>query len=284
MSRVRDDSISGSVVILDKVLVVLEEYLSQADRVEIDKLVDGLRTTLESHYSFIVVFHFVNALFNFIEENDKNELESRIILEFIDDYRNSWKDVNERIADLLAKTIRVEDKKILLHSNSSTVQSIFKLWAQDSLEKEVFQTESEPMREGYIQGKLISELGFEVHYIKDSESEKFASTVDVVIFGADAIFENAFLNKSGSAAITSTIINSGGSCFVAADSRKLIGQDQYPGFEVIKKKIDNGSYPFELTLNHQVTKFIFESGVFDPEELGSIQKNVKISNIIKRTL
>jgi len=264
--------------------VVLEEYLSQADKVEIDKLVDGLRTTLESHYSFIVVFHFVNTLFNFIEEKNGNDLESRIILEFIDSYRNSWKDVNERIADLSAKTIREDDKKILLHSNSSTVQSIFKLWAQDGLEKEVFQTESEPMREGYVQGKFISELGFEVHYIKDSESEKFASTIDVVIFGADAIFENAFLNKSGSAAITSAIINSGGSCFVAADSRKLIGQDQYPGFEVIKKKIDNGSYPFELTGNHQVTKFIFESGVFDPEKLGSIQKNVRISDIIKRTL
>lgn len=216
------DNTSGSGDLLTFLTVSIK---SLADRQEADskldarKLLGQLVRIREGKPVFLVLKHFTGALTGFL--GDRSFVKIDALKAFINDYKKEWKDVNERITAHVQQLTSLTGMTILVHSNSSTVCNLF-----DSLEPaasgiRIIQTESRPVLEGRIQGRRLAEMGYPVKVISDASIFMYMQQADMAILGADAVYPSYFINKSGSHSIAVACRESGKSCLVVCDSRKL---------------------------------------------------------------
>ncbi len=152
---------------------------------------------------------------------ERSSLPAADIGGFIDNYQITWNNINELISKNLQQLTDPKDKTILLHSNSSTICGIFKEIAELKHKVRIIQTESRPVMEGRIQASRLAELGFQVTIITDASVNRYMEQADIAILGADAVYPEYFINKSGSHSIALACRDNEKSCLVVCDSRKL---------------------------------------------------------------
>lgn len=179
----------------------------------------NLLNTLKSKFNhFPVVLHFLN----FITPHCRDPQELKTILL---KYEDEWKDINFQIAEKFIERVSVSTKRVLLHSLSSTVLSMFDFFRNKKLKVDIYQTESRPNMEGRLQAKQLAEWGYPVHLITDALAMQYIRSIDMVIIGADAILPTDIINKTGSLGICIAAKHFNKPVYVVSDSRKIT--DQY---------------------------------------------------------
>jgi len=168
---------------------------------------------------FLVLQHFTGEFLQVCLE--RSSLPGTDINNFIDDYMNRWNHVNELITNNLQQLADLSGKTILLHSNSSTVYGLFREIASYNTLIRIIQTESRPVMEGRIQASKLAGQGYRVTLITDACISRYMEQADLAILGADAIYPDFFINKSGSYSIALACREYSKSCLVVCDSRKL---------------------------------------------------------------
>ena len=287
------DNESGSAQILQKTIVACERYL---DRGKAEKVIftDKLNMLFTEHSGMIVLFHFINALFLSLEKTG-NEWSSEA-LNFIRNYKKQWQDPVAEIAANFPEIGELARKTILVHSHSSMISGFFEQLAVRKIFSRIFQTESRPVNEGRLQGQKLSELGCRVNFITDAAAGRFLEEIDLCLLGADAIWDDHFVNKCGSLLHATVCREAGKPVHVLADSRKLMSREKIPEKLYQKMQTENPknkaevwpdapeainirNYYFEHIPLGLVSGFHFENGVYKPQQLKGLLQEQRLSNL-----
>lgn len=290
LDKIRDDHYSGSAEILQQYIDLLRHQYKKGDlRSSIDKnfILRNLEQLRMNHPTYFLVQHFINEATQVIRSG-KTEWDTNLS-NFLKEYELTWKDVNRLIAARTESCFQLIHKTILLHSNSSALKSLFKLNRPDAAKIRIIQTESRPQTEGRIQAKYLADLGYHVTLITDASIALYADIIDMVLLGADAIYKEFFVNKTGSHLIALVSQEHGVPLYVLADSRKIwnkqdhsklsqtISEEPKPGSEIWHNPpegINLENYYFETIPNKWVDLFITESEAINGKEI----RNLKISS------
>lgn len=287
------DNESGSAGILQKTMDVCENYLDQ-DNPEKGLFTDKMNMLFTEHSGMIVLFHFINALFLSLEKAPEDW--NTNALKFIRNYKKQWQDPPVKITGHFPEIRELARKTILVHSNSSMVMGFFEELAARKIFPRVFQTESRPVNEGRMQGRKLLELGFRVNFITDAAIGRFLDEIDLCLLGADAIWDDHFVNKCGSRLYAIAFREAGKPVQVLADSRKILSREKVPEKLYQRMHEENEKSPTEvwpdapedinirnfyfedIPLN-MVSVFHLENGTYEPSQLKSLMKEGRLSNL-----
>jgi translation initiation factor eIF-2B subunit delta len=109
----------------------------------------------------------------------------------------------------------------MLFSNSSSLHGLCEVLAQRKIKLSFIQCLSFPTGEGKNQARKLIELGFEVTFIADAAIPLFMVQTDIAVMGADLIYSDTFLNKTGSFSIALAASYFNKPLYVLSDSRKV---------------------------------------------------------------
>jgi len=211
------DNFSGSGNILSKVQKELLS-LQQEEKFETNIFFKQL-DKLENHFpQFALLFHFLNALRNFLEKEEVTDAQH--LTGFIRQYQSQWENTQQKASENLLNTLPLTDKNILLHSNSSAIHNLFQEMAVRNIFPTVWQTVSSPANEGLKQAEILKNRGFQVHVLHEDVISKFIDHIDLAIFGADLLWDKAFLNKTGTLPLSLVFQHFHKPVYILAESRK----------------------------------------------------------------
>lgn len=217
------DNYSGSAALLDKLIKSIQTYINYQE-IDRDYLQDSLNSITEHFPHLSVINHFLQQFYNLLEdiqpEIGHNEQAGARIESFLSGYISEWKDNMGQAAERMTRLIKFQHKKILLHSNSSSIHVLFEHLAMHNIFPTIYQTMSAPAFEGKIQANALSELGCKIRLIKEVAVKRFIHETDFAITGAETIFNNGYTNKKGSLLIAHACHETSRPLYVICDSRK----------------------------------------------------------------
>ncbi len=229
IDKLLEDNRSGSAALLSKLLDLLEEYHDGKEKYSVQDMKNVLNRLTNGFSGFSIYFHFYRAFNNRLKVLEgyrfRNMEIRKEMLRFLVSYRGKWKNVNDRIAASVIESLDLKNKKILLHSNSSTIKSVFNILYKHDILSDIIQTVSYPVREDRIQAKYLARKSLNVTLITDASIGLHIQAIDYAILGADTIFEKSFINKTGSLPIALACKYFKKNLFVFADSRKKTDQE-----------------------------------------------------------
>lgn len=301
VNNINNDNKSGSISLLNEVIDATEKFYIRNKNENINLvnniLIDQLYKVYKQHSQLTSVFHFINELFKFLDLTITELKSTADVLCFISEYKEVWCSIDKLLYNNLVNIFDIHNKKVLLHSNSSTIQMLFDEFKNNNINVQVFQTVSHPAKEGLLQANYLADNGFDVTLIEDSAIGTSIENVDMIFLGADAVFNEYFVNKTGSKAIAITGKYNAIPVFVFADTRKLFNEkiankeiiskfqkiESQPVDEILdsivtKLKVEN-SY-FEKIPNSLVSRFINEKGVFTGKNISSISNQFAVSKLL----
>jgi translation initiation factor 2B subunit (eIF-2B alpha/beta/delta family) len=285
------DKTSGSNAILEKTIQALISELQRDKNPDLKFIVSELKHLFNHHPNFAVLFHFINSFFPELERNQNTDE----LLKFIADYRVKWSSgLHIACQNMISHEI-FDGKKILLHSNSSAIHLLFHKIRDKKSSVVIYQTLSGPGGEGKVQAEILSKLGFEVKFIHENAAANFMDELDLVIFGADLITEDYFVNKAGTFQLSLLFEHYKKPVYVIADSRKMIPGKQLPeGLkhqllyekekppEELWKNPPENVHPvnfyFEKTPLSLISGFSTEDGIIEPNEIVVKMKQFSVSD------
>lgn len=269
------DNYSGSAAILDKLIKGIQTYINTRD-IDTYYLRESLERVGRSFPDLAVVHHFMQHFFEFLDRLDEHVLpnprmKSRIEF-FVAEYNREWDDSIDFAAEKMARLVQFYGKRILLHSNSSSIHILFKHLAVRKIFPSVYQTMSGPVYEGKIQAGIIADMGCTVHFINEAAIGRFINEIDFAVVGADNVFTDGFTNKIGTYPIALVCKAAEKPLYVICDSRKRSPVDyasrtnamfekEAPEGELWEKApqaIKPVNYYFEFTPQNLVTAYFFE--------------------------
>ncbi|MBK6345920.1 MAG: hypothetical protein IPF68_08245 [Bacteroidales bacterium] len=287
--KIRDlvaDNYSGSAAILDKIIHSIQTYINGR---EIDH--SYLRLNLDKvtgHFpDLAVLHHFMQQLYDLLDqavaEDWSTEKTVSKIGKFINEYNLIWHECIGQAAEKMERLVKFSNKRILLHSNSSSIHVLFEHLATHHIFPSVYQTMSGPVYEGKLQARALSDLGCKVHFINEAAIGRFIHEVDFAVMGADNVFTDGFTNKIGTYPIALVCREAGKPFYVICDSRKrspvdfksrinAIFEPEEPTGELWQnppKAITPVNYYFEFTPKNLVTAYYFEDTWWDSAKEGN---------------
>lgn len=225
--KLYNDNASGSVEILNKTIALLCEELNKNRPSELNELRVKLNNIQTKHPHFLALRHFIKSFNNELEKlYIKKDNIAEQLISFIENYKLKWDSVAEDIGKEILEKLDLDNKKILLHSNSMTVTEVMRYLKDKVRNLGIFQTASAPVNEGRIQAEKLAGVGYKVNYITEASVGKFMDQIDYVFLGADAIFPDKFLNKTGSLQMALTAKYYHKDVFVISDSRKYLSDEE----------------------------------------------------------
>jgi translation initiation factor 2B subunit (eIF-2B alpha/beta/delta family) len=287
LKKFESDNSTGSAELLEKYIELLLYWMEKGElKTPKDKsfLMDQIKRLQDSHKSLFVLLHFsfqAIQLINYSSEDWKPKL-----VNFLSDYRDKWTGVNIRLAMQARSAIDLNQKLILCHSQSSAVREIFDAYQGNRKRVKIIQTESRPVLEGRIQAVNLLKLGYEVKLISDTGYARHLDRINMILLGADAIFRDYFINKSGSYNICLAGKNAGIPVYILADSRKFwfslppehqeiqYNENRKPGEEIWKDPypgVDVENYYFEKIPVSWADGFITEKEILNPSRLQKLK-------------
>lgn len=273
----------------------LEDFFNEEDPLNRSGMDEFITYCLQHLGHFAIVVHFLDQLYrNYLEDTTAFSFDN-----FLRAYRQKW----DRNATLLAKNLRtyqsVGHGRILVHSNSSTITSLFLALSKDNdpSNTTIFQTISHPKKEGLIQGNALQQQGWKVIFIEDAAMGKMLTQSDWIMLGCDVITTTTFVNKIGSMPISAAARLLSIPIYVAGDERKLVNDRNLP--KELEAKLLNeaprdleelalgpGKLGFNSYFEHVplewINGFVMDKGVFSPQELREKALNSSYSDSLMK--
>jgi ribose 1,5-bisphosphate isomerase len=146
---------------------------------------------------------------------------------------------------------------VMTHSASGTVREALVHTPPDR----VVCTVSEPAGEGRPFADDLAAEGLTVEVVKDEDAEHAVGTVDMLLLGADAVFEDGSLvNKTGTSGLAKAAHEAGVPVVVACEIFKLAPYEPR----------DPKAERWDLTPPECIDRFVTEEGAYPPSEIGAL--------------
>jgi translation initiation factor 2B subunit (eIF-2B alpha/beta/delta family) len=251
------DNFSGSGMLLFKTQEILLLMGQSEEEIDTESLMKDLAQLKKQFPLFAVLQHFVNEMEFFIRQRTYIEGEQLVLR--IENYRKQWQHAQQKANEKLLTVLPFEGKNILLHSNSSALQSLFAELAKRKIFPTLWQTVSAPVNEGLLQAKVLKRLGFKVNLFHEVAFSKFARNIDFAIFGADVVTDTFFINKVGTYPLALMMKQENKPVFVLAEIRKRRSSEEVNPKELL---LEMPKSPKEIIENPEgltVHNFYFEA-------------------------
>jgi translation initiation factor 2B subunit (eIF-2B alpha/beta/delta family) len=289
LKKFESDNSTGSAELLEQYIELLWYWLEKGGLGtprEKAFLMDQIKRLQDRHRSLLVFQHFSYQLIAIL--NQSVEDWDRVLLNFLENYRDNWTGVNIRLAMQAKSMLDLHQKLILCHSQSSAVREIFAAYTGNRKKVRVLQTESRPILEGRIQAVNLCDQGYEVKLITDTGYTRHLDRINMILLGADAVFRDYFVNKSGSYNICLAAKNAGIPVYILADSRKFwyslppehrdmqYTENKKPGEEIWKDPhpgIELENFYFEKVPIDWADGFITEQEILKPSQIKKFQND-----------
>ncbi|KAA3614172.1 MAG: hypothetical protein D8M58_18430 [Calditrichaeota bacterium] len=287
ISEIRNDNRSGSFTLTMNTLKLFKKYLNEKKKSNTDaetvfEEMQIAAKNLIKHQSNMVLLRKANnsliSYFKRLLKSDKNPAELfSALVEKIELLEEEYQNNIDVIASSGAKLI-TNFNKILTYSNSTVATDILKKADSQKRKFEVFCLKSDPPGEGVELAKNLNELGIKTTIVTDSQAGVIMNDMNLVIIGADRLYEKGFVNKSGTLAVCLLAKHFNIPVYLAVETTKILKETErsikdierdtkevYTGDESIS--VVNSYYEkIPLTLVHKV---ISEQGVFETPEFSS---------------
>jgi len=280
---IKDDSFSGSFEISQNALYVLLDFIKNNKTNNGEKLVEECnalgKEIIKSQPNMVnirrkisaVVYHMKRLL-----KSDKSATDIRNASQSkIEEILKNAETKKKKIGTIGAKLI-FNHSKILTISSSSLIKEIFTSANKLKRKFTVYCLESRPNNEGHALAEDLAKMGIPSVLAPDAMMGQILGEVNMVLSGADRIYESGFVNKTGTLPLAITSKSFQIPFYIAAETDKILKEidrslrfyPQDPN-EVYKRKLSNltvSNYYFEAITFDYVTKIICEDGVFDTGE------------------
>ncbi|MDY0343417.1 MAG: hypothetical protein RBR28_07580 [Lentimicrobium sp.] len=283
IKEIISDNYSGSAALLDKIIRSIQTYINQQE-IDPDYLRENLNSITTHFPDLAVIHHFLQQFLNLLEDieqrgADRNHMAVSIEV-FVKNYISEWKDSMGQAAERMTRMVKFQHKKVLLHSNSSSIHVLFEHLAIHNVFPSIYQTMSGPVFEGKLQARALSDLGCKVRFINEAAVGRFIDEIDFAVVGADNVFTDGFTNKIGTYPIALVCREAVKPFYVICDSRKRSPIDFIsrinpifePGkpseelWENAPKAITPENYYFEFTPRKLVNAFFFDDTWWEIDE------------------
>jgi translation initiation factor 2B subunit (eIF-2B alpha/beta/delta family) len=166
--------------------------------------------------------------------------------------------LRDRAANSIAVVVAPDLRgTVMTHSASATVREALLHTPPDR----VVCTASEPEGEGRPFADDLEREGLAVEVVADADAEHAVESVDLLLLGADAVFEDGSLvNKTGTSGLAKVAHEAGVPVVVACETFKLAP------FE----PTDPTHERWDLTPPECIDRYVTEEGAYPPGEIGSL--------------
>ncbi|MFQ5650413.1 MAG: translation initiation factor eIF-2B [bacterium] len=292
LKDVTNDRRSGAWGVARKAITCLDLLAKEMSGAPAEELVAEVErvgaTVLKAQPAMAQLTHLFNTLFVMIENEpsaDSLVLSRKISGEAKRFYEHCENAVS-RAANYGAALIN-EDSMVLVHSNSSTIFETITAAHNAGKTFEVLLSESRPILEGRTCARDLAKLGIPSTYFVDAAIAKAIERADIILLGADTVFENTLINKIGSRAICLLSREAVVPCYAACESSKFISRRLGPKREPPRDPAEVWEEPppettventyFEEVALELFNGIITEEGIFTPEEIGGRIRSQKMS-------
>ncbi|MBD0290665.1 MAG: hypothetical protein ICV74_05365 [Thermoleophilia bacterium] len=154
---------------------------------------------------------------------------------------------------------------VMTHSASATVHEAI-VHARPT---RVVCTVTEPHEEGRRLADDLESEGLTVELVADDDAAHAATTVDLVLLGADTVFvDGTLVNKAGTERLAAGANENAVPVVVACETFKLV--PEHPPERSSWEDLVGSEEPFEVTPAHRIDRYVTEEGVFVPTEIAAL--------------
>lgn len=225
------DRVSGSATVLKNIVSTLKRYLQTNPAPNYSMLEDQMAFLSVVFDRFAVLRHFLTT---FIQHLNKR-IPIPELLFYVQSYSRDWDKAPLHAASFLLDDVDFQGKRVMLFSNSSSLHALIELMAERALDVEFIQCHSFPTGEGKHQAKKLIDQGFKVTFIADAAIPLFMAQTDIAVMGADLIYADCFLNKTGSFSVALAAQYFKKPLYVLSDTRKIEVDNEVPDIDTARE-------------------------------------------------
>ena len=214
-----EDRRRGAAEIADRAAAMLERYL---ERVQSDDprlsyaLAELAEATLRVQPSMAPLVNLANRL-QLAAEGERSPV--RQMRAELEKFRRHQQQASEKIARLFAARLP-RRATVMTYTYSSTVLAA--LLAGRRRISRIIVSEARPLLEGHTVAKQLAEAGLPVTLVVDAALGEHVRAADVVVVGADAVFEGTYFNKLGTRILQEQARAVRKPFYVLADTAKFV--------------------------------------------------------------
>jgi len=282
--QINEDSKSNSSHEISKIaLLALKEYLEKSKTTKKAFLIEEFRslakTLIKSYKNNVLIQKKTSSIVYYLKRLEKSGKSiddiKFLTIEKINNYLEEAAKKQKEIGILGARTI-FNQNKILTISSSSNLKKIFISAKKINRKFEVYCLESRPLLEGQEFAQDLAKTGIQTYLLPDAMMGKIMPEMNLVLCGADRLYETGFVNKIGTfpLAVTAKLYNI--PLFIVCETDKILNEIErtirfYPEnpeevFNKKKRRISVLNYYYEEIPYEYVSKVICEEGVFETQE------------------
>lgn len=214
------DNESGSSVLLHNLQTAFIAFGREGDGSKSPAVMPVVRKCSRQLRDFQLIQHFLLELQKLLEGEDFGK--GSILAGWIHEYVKRWEDAQTEMFVHAREAFQWKGASVATLSHSGTVLSFLQSLQKVEQPARVIQAESRPMLEGRKQATLLAQSGFSVDLVSDMQAARLVEDADILLLGADRVFDDCFVNKTGSFALSLAANHFNKCVMVLADSRKFV--------------------------------------------------------------
>ena len=235
LENILEDNQSGSYIISANTLLWLSELVEKNQTNGEDpakfrrEILQKSSLILETQPNMALLHHVINAFMSVFDETLKTQNDPDKIFEAMKAELNTLRRVMEKNISSLAQNGAEElssSQKVMTISFSTAVQNILLNCHRRNKHFQVFTLKSHPPDEGIALAEVLTKNSLNTTVIADTEMGVFMPQVDAVLLGADRIYEDGFINKTGSLPLCLTASYFKIPVYLAAETWKILPRSQ----------------------------------------------------------
>lgn len=286
IKSIKHDKFSGSFELSQKSLLVLSDFVTGSHEKNADKLVTAVnkfaKSVIKSQPNMVsirkkitVVVYHAKRLAKAGKSADEIKQASTVKIKEV---LKEAEEIRLKIGSIGSKLI-LNNTRVMTISSSSMIKEMFLSAHKLGRKFSVCCLESRPQNEGHTLAEALSKKGIATTLVTDAMMGQMMKEVNMIISGADRIYESGFVNKSGTLPLAITAKTFQVPFYLTAETDKILKeidrtvrfypQDPKEIFEGRNKSLSVLNYYFEAVPFDYVNKVICEDGVFDIEEFKS---------------
>ncbi len=285
LQSILQDNQSGSLAITGNMLLFFKERIQECLDSAIPpeqcytELLEASRQILKKQPNMALLRHCNGQLFSHFKRTIKSEKSTQEILtevyEKIGQIQHTLSENLQQISTSGAKLIAAANN-IMTISYSTMVQQVFEKALHLRKRFKVYNLISHPPDEGALFAQKLTQAGIKTTLIADNEMGAFMPDMHLVMFGADRIYENGFVNKAGTLPLCLTARYFNIPVYLVVETWKILSErekavkfierDRQELVQNADAKTDVKNYYFESIPLDLVSKIVCERGVFETHE------------------
>jgi len=284
ISDILSDNTSGSFTITSKSISTYIEYLEKEKNSKIDletvfeNIQNAAKELVKSQPNMALIrrtnYSFVSYFKRFLKaEKSRQEIMEMMISKL----QETEKELNGNLKTISESGSRLitSFNKVLTISNSTIVRHIFEHADKLKRKFEIYCLKSDPPLEGVKLAELMNKRNIKTTIVADSQAGVALSEMNIVLLGADRLYEDGFVNKAGTLAVCLLAKHYNVPVYLAVETIKILKESErsIKPVERDPAEVYNGnknidvlnSYYEKIPLN-LVNKVICEEGVFETSD------------------